>query len=65
MSAETYLISEKELLRLIRRDELLDALEVGGVDDWEGWDWSLEDYVEAEDIPDNWPTVLDTAGDGT
>ena len=39
-----YQIEEKELLSLIRRDAKLSALEHGGVDNWEGYDESLNDY---------------------
>lgn len=38
-------VSAKRLKELERRDVLLTALEAGGVDNWDGYDWSLEDHL--------------------
>lgn len=32
-----------------KRLEKLDCLEAGGVDNWDGYDWALEDYADDED----------------
>jgi hypothetical protein len=37
-------IEQKELKRLLRAEAMLNALEAGGVDNWEGYDFSLEEY---------------------
>jgi hypothetical protein len=39
---------EAELIRLRKRERILDALEGGGVDNWVGYDDAME-YVDDED----------------
>ncbi len=41
-------VTQEELSRLRARDEKLSALETHGVDNWEGYDISMEDLVEEE-----------------
>lgn len=41
-----YIISERELLRLYRKEEELNALEVGGVDNWSWYSESLNSNLE-------------------
>ena len=36
--------AERERDRLKRRDEKLTCLEAGGVDNWDGYDFAMEDY---------------------
>jgi len=42
---EYYKISKKRLLQLLERDSLLEALENGGVDNWEWHGASVCDYL--------------------
>jgi hypothetical protein len=42
--SETVTITVREYERLKERDEVLSALEAGGVDNWEGFTPSLEAY---------------------
>lgn len=44
-----YIISENELLTLLRNAEILSCLEGGGVDNWDGYDMSLG-YMEGEEL---------------
>lgn len=44
-----YEIPREELVRLIRRDRKLEALEHAGVDNWEGYDYAMEIFREMED----------------
>jgi hypothetical protein len=37
-------ISTEEYERLLKRDEILTALEAGGVDNWEWYDDAIEEY---------------------
>jgi hypothetical protein len=39
-----YIISESELTNLLEMAAKLFCLESGGVDNWEGYDFSMEDY---------------------
>ena len=41
-----YIISEKRLLQLLEAEARLDALEYGGVDNWEWYSDSLGDYLK-------------------
>lgn len=45
-----YIISEKELTSLIKDSWKLNALENGGVDNWEWYGDALEDYDEDEAV---------------
>jgi hypothetical protein len=49
-----YIVFESELLKLHRKREILECLEGGGVDNWEGYEWSLEglegEEIDAEDL---------------
>ena len=52
MSSETITISVEEYLVLLNYQAVLVRLENGGVDNWEWYDWCMEDYKEIteEDI---------------
>lgn len=43
-------ISRDEYDRLQRAERKLSALEAGGVDNWDGYDWAME-ALEAEEEP--------------
>jgi ABC-type amino acid transport substrate-binding protein len=45
-------ISEEEFLRLKNDSQLLQALRNGGVDNWVGWDYALEEYENSLDKED-------------
>lgn len=45
-----YIIDEKELKQLIKDSLELNALERGGVDNWEWYGEALEEYDEDEEI---------------
>ena len=47
--SETVTITKEEYDRLIYRDLKLEALEAGGVDNWEWYDDSLEDFRKEQD----------------
>lgn len=49
MSKETVTISKEEYERLLDRDDFLNALEITGVDNWEGYWLAKEYYEEMED----------------
>ena len=34
---------------LLDKERRLDALEAGGVDNWEGYDWVMEEYWKEEE----------------
>ena len=51
-SVETVTIEKKEYNRLIDRDFKLACLESGGVDNWEWYSESLEDYFAAHEDED-------------
>jgi phage pi2 protein 07 len=38
------LITKKEYDELCKDQAILEALRAGGVDNWEGYDWALEDF---------------------
>lgn len=44
------LIEEKELVRLLENSEKLDRLECAGVDNWEGYDYALNDEIDSDDL---------------
>lgn len=44
-----YIISEKRLLELLRREANLEALYAGGVDDWAWYYESLINYLDCDD----------------
>lgn len=44
MEKETVTISKKEYEELLHRDKMLTALESGGVDNWEWYFESLQEY---------------------
>lgn len=44
---KSYYISESELLELLTAYHRLAALENGGVDNWEWYDYAVMDYLEA------------------
>ena len=50
-------LSSKRIIQLLKAEKLLNALEAGGVDNWEGYDESLKDLRKEEEI-DN--LVVDT-----
>lgn len=39
-------ITDKEFSRLSDRDLKLTCLEKAGVDNWEGYDWAIEEYTK-------------------
>jgi hypothetical protein len=39
-------ISIDRYLELLNAERKLDCLEGGGVDNWEGYDWSMEEFEE-------------------
>ena len=43
METETVTISKSEYDELLERDKKLTALENGGVDNWNGYDWAMEE----------------------
>lgn len=45
-------ISKIRLVELLNAERKLDYLEGGGVDNWEGYDWSMEEFneIDIEDI---------------
>lgn len=45
-----YIISENELLTLLKMAAKLTALENGGVDNWDNYGWSLEDYFDMGEL---------------
>jgi hypothetical protein len=45
-ACDTLFFREKELEDLRKRDELLTALQNGGVDNWDGYAWAIEEYKE-------------------
>lgn len=49
---EMVTISKIRLVELLNAERKLDCLECGGVDNWEGYDWSMEEFEEIniEDI---------------
>jgi hypothetical protein len=48
-------IDSATLKYLQERDEILSALEAGGVDNWEGYDEALSVYAENDDDDDDTP----------
>lgn len=46
MEEEMVTITKKQYDRLLKRDFKLECLEAGGVDNWEWYSESLEDYIE-------------------
>lgn len=52
MGEAEYKVSEARYLELLNAERKLDYLEGGGVDNWEGYDLSMEEFVEItiEDI---------------
>lgn len=46
-----YKVSESELKRLITRDYILLALERGGVDNWDWYSDSLNDFLKEDESP--------------
>lgn len=46
MNETMYMISESELKDLLTSYYTLMALEHGGVDNWEGYGWSIRDFIE-------------------
>ena len=49
---KNYVICEEELLNLLCDSHELQALRNGGVDNWEWYDYSRMDYLEACDVED-------------
>lgn len=45
-----YSISEKDLAYLVRSTEKWNAMEFGGVDNWTGYDYALENYFDDDNI---------------
>lgn len=45
--AEFYLVEKNDLLEMLESCNRFRALESGGVDNWEGYSWSLGDYLGA------------------
>lgn len=43
-------ITLEEYQHLLKRDEQLSALEQGGVDNWEWYSQSLQDYIELNEL---------------
>lgn len=43
-------LSPEKLAQMQRRLAKLDALEAGGVDNWEGYDFALEDWRKEEEL---------------
>ena len=41
-----YIIYEDELQHLITSDMMLTALEIGGVDNWIGYSYATDDFIE-------------------
>lgn len=39
-------IFQKEYKRILERSKILDCLEAAGVDNWEGYDFAMEEYYE-------------------
>ena len=48
-----YKVSESELRELLHDSMKLCALESGGVDNWEWYGASIQDFIEANGNPDN------------
>lgn len=46
MEEEKYILTSTQLRRLIRAEEILYALECGGVDNWEWYGESIGDYLK-------------------
>jgi hypothetical protein len=46
MNETMYMISESELKDLLTGYYTLMALEHGGVDNWEGYGWSIRDFIK-------------------
>lgn len=49
------LVPKGELIDLLYDSLKLQALEVGGVDNWQGYGWSIADFIEAAKIDYNVP----------
>jgi len=45
---QTVKITQKEYDKLLKDQELLDALRAEGVDNWDGWDYAIERLGEEE-----------------
>lgn len=43
---EMVTITKKEYDKLLDRDRLLNCLERAGVDNWDGWDFAMDEYNE-------------------
>lgn len=41
-----YKISEDDLLRLLESQAIYDALRGGGVDNWGGYNWSIQSFCD-------------------
>lgn len=52
-------IPSKRLKALERTEAKLNALEAGGVDNWEGYDISLEGYCAENELEENRNNLLD------
>lgn len=53
-------IDSNRLKELERKEAKLDALEAGGVDNWEGYDFSLEEYRATIQKEEDAEEVLDS-----
>lgn len=49
------LVPKGELTDLLYDSLKLQALEVGGVDNWQGYGWSIEDFINAAKVDYNVP----------
>jgi hypothetical protein len=43
---QMFTITKKEYEYLLNRDRLLNCLERAGVDNWDGWDFAIDEYNE-------------------
>lgn len=46
---ETIEIPLKKYKRLLKSEEKLNCLEAAGVDNWEGYDFAMEDFYDDDD----------------
>ena len=51
-------ITKKRLIELERSERMLAALEAGGVDNWEGYDISLEEYRAENELDEKREDLL-------
>ena len=58
-------ISKKEYLKLQDAQEKLSLLEAGGVDNWEGYSISLEDYTPTSELYTEAEELLNELADNT